>query len=203
MTKKCWRFRQTLGALALIAVLSAWPVRAQEVTARLSGTVKDPAGAVVPDAALTATNTGTGVATRTTSGASGDYVFPQLAPGPYRLTAEKAGFTTAVLSGISLNVDQKASLDIVLQVGQVTQSLNVEAAAPAFGRQLQCQFGHGCGQTAHTRSAAESPPDGRRWRWWCRARSIPRIDHSLPPTETAPASTITAIAAPAGDPRRT
>jgi len=123
-------FRQGCGALALIVLFSVWFARAQEVTARLSGTVKDSAGGVVPDAALTATNSSTGVVTRTTSDASGDYLFPALAPGTYRLSVEKAGFTTGILSGISLNVDQKASLDVVLQVGQVTQSVNVEAAAP-------------------------------------------------------------------------
>ena len=117
-------------ALVLCLLLSAWPGRAQEVTARLAGTVKDPAGAVVPEAALTATNVSTGVVTRTTSSASGDYLLPALAPGTYTLSVEKAGFATGVMSGISLNVDQKANLDVVLQVGQVTQSVNVDASAP-------------------------------------------------------------------------
>src|SRR5208282_6032396 len=123
-------FQQGCCALALIILLSAWSGSAQEVTARLSGMVKDPAGAVVPEAALTATNVSTGVVGRTISGASGDYVCPALAPGTYTLSVEKAGFTTGVLSGISLNVDQKANLDVVLQVGQVTQSVNVDAVAP-------------------------------------------------------------------------
>src|SRR4029077_5995684 len=95
-----------------------------------AGTVKDPAGAVVPEAALTATNVSTGLITRTTSSASGDYVFPALAPGTYTLSVEKSGFSTGVMSGISLNVDQKATLDVVLQVGQVTESVKVEGAAP-------------------------------------------------------------------------
>src|SRR5580704_465943 len=129
MTKGC-RLEQGCCALALILLLSVWPVSAQEVTARLSGTVRDPAGAVVPEAALTATNVSTGVVTRTTSGASGDYVFPALTPGVYTLSVEKSGFTTGVMSGISLNVDQKANLDVALQVGQVTQSVNVDASAP-------------------------------------------------------------------------
>jgi len=123
-------FRQSRCALALIVLLSPWLGRAQEVTARLAGTVKDQAGAVVPEAALSATHIGTGVVTRTTSDASGDYVFPQLAPGTYTLSVEKSGFASSVISGISLNVDQKASVDVVLQVGQVTQSVQVEAAAP-------------------------------------------------------------------------
>jgi hypothetical protein len=130
MTSKRRGLQLRCCVLALSLLLSALPSRPQEVTARLSGTVKDSAGGVVPEAALTATNSSTGVVTRTTSGGSGDYVFPALAPGTYTLSAEKAGFTTGVMSGISLNVDQKASLDVVLQVGQVTQSVNVEASAP-------------------------------------------------------------------------
>jgi hypothetical protein len=129
MTWGC-RLGRGCGALALIMLLSVAFGSAQEVTARLSGTVRDPAGAVVPEAALTATNVSTGVVTRTTSGASGDYVFPALTPGVYTLSVEKSGFTTGVMSGISLNVDQKANLDVALQVGQVTQSVNVDAAAP-------------------------------------------------------------------------
>ena len=130
MTSKRRGLQHGCCVLTLMVVLSAWPGRAQEVTARLSGTVKDSAGGAVPEAALTATNGSTGVVTRTTSGGSGDYVFPALAPGTYTLSVEKAGFTTGIMSGISLNVDQKASLDVVLQVGQVTQSVNVEASAP-------------------------------------------------------------------------
>jgi hypothetical protein len=130
MTSKVRTLRQCCGAVALIALFSVCSIWGQEVTARLSGIVKDQAGAVVPEATVTATNKSIGVVTRTISGPSGDYVFPALAPGTYTLSAEKAGFTTGVLSSISLNVDQKATLDIVLQVGQVTQSVNVEAAAP-------------------------------------------------------------------------
>jgi hypothetical protein len=130
MTANGRRFQRVCGALAWIVLFSVWPAAAQEVTARLSGTVKDPAGAVVPEAALSATNSSTGVVTRAASDASGNYLFPALAPGTYTLSVEKAGFTTGVMSGISLNVDQKATLDVVLQVGQVTESVNVNAAAP-------------------------------------------------------------------------
>jgi hypothetical protein len=130
MTCKGCRFQQGCCALALIMLFSLWPGRAQEVTARLSGTVNDQAGGGVPEAALSATNVSTGVVNRATSGAAGDYLFPQLPPGAYTLSVEKTGFTTTVISGISLNVDQKATVDVVLQVGQVTQSVQVEALAP-------------------------------------------------------------------------
>ena len=120
----------SLGLCLVILLISGLPAAAQEVTARLAGTVRDPAGAVVPGAALSATNVSTGVVTKTTSDATGDYVFLQLAPGTYSLTVEQKGFSTTALSGITLNVDQKATLDIALRVGPVTQSVQVNAAAP-------------------------------------------------------------------------
>lgn len=116
--------------LVLLVLACSFPAVGQQVNARLAGTIKDPGGAVVPEAALSATNVSTGVTTRTTSDAAGEYVFPTLAPGTYTLSAEKAGFAAAVLSGIALNVDQKATVDVMLQVGQVTESVKVEGSAP-------------------------------------------------------------------------
>lgn len=128
---RCKRRLVRLGhSLALITLAWSFPSSGQEVTARLVGTIRDAAGAVVPEAALSATNVNTGVATRTASDPAGDYVFPALAPGAYTLSVEKTGFTSTVISGISLNVDQRATVDVVLQVGRVTQSVNVEATAP-------------------------------------------------------------------------
>jgi hypothetical protein len=129
-TPKPIRILRGVGCALTFALLVCTPVSAQEVTARLAGTVRDPGGAVVPAASLAATNTTTGVVTRTSSDTSGNYVFPELAPGTYTLAVEKQGFNTTTVSGISLNVDQKASLDVALRLGQVTQSVNVEAAAP-------------------------------------------------------------------------
>jgi Carboxypeptidase regulatory-like domain len=78
--------------LVLVALLfSIRPGRAQEVTARLAGTVNDTAGALVPEAALTARNVSTGVVTTAASDPSGNYVFPSLAPGTYTVSVEKQG----------------------------------------------------------------------------------------------------------------
>ena len=74
----------------LAALLSSiCPGHAQEVTARLDGTVKDTAGAVVPGAALSARNVSAGLITTATSDPSGNYVFPSLAPGTYALSVER------------------------------------------------------------------------------------------------------------------
>jgi hypothetical protein len=100
------------------------------VTARLAGTVNDTAGALVPEAALSAKNVSTGVVTRASSDPSGNYVFPSLAPGTYTVSVEKQGFATRVITGITLQVAQNATLDLTLNVGQVNQTVTVEATAP-------------------------------------------------------------------------
>jgi hypothetical protein len=126
------RFLSFAAAAAIIVVLlgAGFPCRAQQVTATLSGTVRDTSGAVIPQAALTATNVATGVAAKTPSDSAGNYIFPLLVPGTYTLSAERSGFGTTVISGITLTVDQKATLDIVLSVGRVTQAVEVKGAAP-------------------------------------------------------------------------
>lgn len=123
-----WRRIYTIAAVLLMVY--SFSVFGQEVTARLAGTIKDAAGAVVPIASVTAKNVSTGIITRGASDEAGDYSFPALAPGVYALSVEKPGFSAAVISGIALNVAQKASVDVVLQVGQVTQTLNVVESAP-------------------------------------------------------------------------
>ncbi|PYV87052.1 MAG: hypothetical protein DMG05_18305, partial [Acidobacteria bacterium] len=102
----------------------------QTVTASLSGIVTDPTGAAIPEASITAINVDTGTPAKTISGPGGNYIFPALSPGTYNLTVEKTGFKSSVLSGIKLLVDQKATLDIQLEVGEITTKVEVSAAAP-------------------------------------------------------------------------
>ena len=118
------------GLLVLLILAAGVPGRAQQVTSTLSGTVSDTSGAAVPQVALTATNVSTQIATRTTSDEAGRYIFPSLPPGNYTLSSEKSGFQTTVLSGITLTVYQKATVDMVLQVGRVAQAVEVKGAAP-------------------------------------------------------------------------
>src|SRR5215472_11212502 len=115
--------------LAFILQIGTAPAVSQEVTARLQGTVRDPSAAVIPEASLTADNITTGVLTRVSSDASGQYIFPSLVAGTYQLTVRKPGFTTKVTSGVTLDVAQQATMDFVLQVGQVTQEVQVQGAA--------------------------------------------------------------------------
>ena len=116
--------------LLVLGFVVGSPCRAQQVTATLSGAVKDTSGAAIPQVALTATNVSTEVATTTASDEAGQYIFPSLPPGTYTLSAEKSGFRTTVIPGIILTVYQKATVDVVLAVGRVTQAVEVKEAAP-------------------------------------------------------------------------
>jgi hypothetical protein len=120
--------RMQLTALAVLLVSAL--TFGQKVNASLTGTVTDPTGATIPDASLSATDTATSIVTKTTSDTTGAYNFPSLHPGTYTLTAEKAGFKSTVLTGITLLVDQKAVIDVQLQVGAISTSVEVSGAAP-------------------------------------------------------------------------
>ena len=116
-----------LFALAIFAPVFA---NAQVASAELSGTVLDSSGAVVTNANVTATNTSTNVSRKTVSDSSGNYLIPLLPPGTYDLSVEATGFRKLVQSGITLEINQQARLDLTLQVGQVTEVTEVTAQAP-------------------------------------------------------------------------
>ncbi|HYM13642.1 MAG TPA: TonB-dependent receptor, partial [Bryobacterales bacterium] len=104
--------------------------RAQSVTATLVGTVFDSSNAVVPQAKISVTNTGTNV-TRTVVGSErGDYIVPNLPPGSYQLVAEREGFRRTQVGEFQLLVNQTARVDVVLQVGTVAETVEVAATAP-------------------------------------------------------------------------
>jgi hypothetical protein len=117
-------------ALVLVFLAYAQPGYTQVVTATLYGSVADPSGAAIPSATITATNVAMGIETKTTADAAGDYILPSLTPATYSIAVKKAGFKTTVISGVTLLVDQKARVDIQLQVGQVTTTVEVSGAAP-------------------------------------------------------------------------
>ncbi len=119
-----------VSLIVLVLLASGLPCAGQQVNATLTGTVTDASGAVVPAVTLTVKNENTGVVATTTSDAAGLYIFPSLPPGTYTLSTEKSGFQATVISGITLTVYQKATVDVVLAVGRVTQAVEVKGAAP-------------------------------------------------------------------------
>lgn len=99
-------------------------------TATISGTVSDTSGAVIAGAELTAVNTATGFERKTTSNTLGQFNLPGLVPGTYDLTVKFQGFKTMQSRGIVLQVDQNANLDIKLEVGQLTETIQVVGQSP-------------------------------------------------------------------------
>src|SRR5436305_5051172 len=97
--------------------------------ATLVGTVKDSSGSVVAGAKVKVVNTETSFLTETTTQADGGYYVPYLTPGNYRLTVDAAGFKQTVRDGLTMRSAEVPRVDIVLEVGAVSESVTVNAAA--------------------------------------------------------------------------
>ena len=110
-----------------LVFLMSYTLAAQSGTA-IFGTVTDSTGAVVGNAELTATNASTGVAERVKSNSSGYYIFLDLRPGTYKINCVIAGFETVERTGILLEVDRRARVDVTLRVGEVKQVMEVEGS---------------------------------------------------------------------------
>src|SRR5579872_2967595 len=102
----------------------------QANTASIRGTVTDASGAVVPGAQIILTNTRTGVKASDKTNAAGEYLFEFLPPGTYQVESQVAGFKTFVRGGIVLDLARQLRIDIGLEAGQLTETVNVTAQAP-------------------------------------------------------------------------
>jgi hypothetical protein len=126
----------TLLCLLLFAFVGAPSLLAQRITASLEGTVKDTNGAVIPNAAVAVTNTGTGVVTRANTTSEGNFSISNLPPGPYSVAVTAPGFKRLVRNGLVLDVDQTAHLDdLVLPLGQVAETVEVTSSEPLLETQ--------------------------------------------------------------------
>jgi hypothetical protein len=116
-------------AVTLLLVLAVGSASAQ-ATAELNGRVTDESGAVLPGVSVTATQTETGFARTDVTDATGSYVMPNLPVGPYRLEVMLQGFRSYVQTGIVLQVGATPTINAVLAVGSLEETVSVEAAAP-------------------------------------------------------------------------
>lgn len=123
--------RWTSCALIVFALVLALPnARAQEFRTTISGQVQDSQGAAVPAAGITATNNGTGAEFTTKTGDAGQFTLPFLPPGTYSVTAEVAGFKKYTRDNLTVTSNQRITVDITLEIGAMTESVTVSAAAP-------------------------------------------------------------------------
>jgi hypothetical protein len=119
-----------LRILTLVAAFAAASYAQTTGTATLRGAVNDSTGAAVAGAKVSAMNAGTSFVYENVTGADGGYYLPYLIPGEYRLTVEAPGFKKYVRDGITLRTAEQPRIDAHLEVGAVTESLTVSAAAP-------------------------------------------------------------------------
>ena len=114
-----------------VSFLAASAALAQTTgTATLVGTVTDTTGSVVPGAAVTIINTETKFVHNSVTNSEGSYYVPNLNPGTYRLTIQSQGFKRYVQDGIILRTSEQPRLNVSLELGSVTETVNVEATAP-------------------------------------------------------------------------
>ncbi len=120
------RLSELVAAFSLLATAAF----AQIDTGSIVGTVRDPSGAAIPKAVVTATNTATNVALTTSTNAAGDYLFAALTPGVYSVKATAPGFATQVTNNVEIHVQSRQQVDFSLNVGEVSQVLEVQAQTP-------------------------------------------------------------------------
>lgn len=131
----CWM-------LVLVAVWSLISIAAsaQNLTGTINGVVEDPSGAVIPGAAVTVSNAGTGVVERTLKTDNGGrYEAPALLSGTYKITVRAEGFETTVINSLVLSVDQSRLQNVTLKIGSVSAEVSVSAATVTLDLQDAAQ----------------------------------------------------------------
>jgi hypothetical protein len=141
---------------AMLVALFAIPLFAQTF-GEITGHISDPSGAAVPGAKISLTNTATNAVRTAVSTVSGDYTFPAVAPGLYTVKVEQAGFKTAS-SDVRVQVQQTVRLDFTLELGQVSETVEVLASA----QMLQSE-NTSLGTVIENKGITELPLNGRNY----------------------------------------
>src|SRR5437588_11264022 len=162
-----WTRRLTVSRLSkfycpvlrfLVLILLASLCWAQKDTGNIVGTVKDNSGAVLPSVKVAVEDVERGTVFRTTSNGDGEFSAGPLKPGRYRVIVETGGFKKSIVGPIELNVQERPSVDVVLQVGQVNEQITVNTLGP----QLETQNSD-LGQVVSSRRIATLPLNGRNY----------------------------------------
>ena len=142
--------------VAALAMLAAAFAAAQTQTATVRGSVTDSTGAVIPGASLTLTNLEQNVARSAESNAAGAFVFQQIPPGSYSLAVEAEGFKRYERQRFILQVAQVAEIDVPLEVGDITETVEITAEAPLLATATS-----DLGEVVNSRTAESLPLNGR------------------------------------------
>jgi hypothetical protein len=154
------RLHLLLALLLIASFQMAWvaPAKAQVTGATLSGLVTDDQGGPVANATISVKNAGTGVAREVTSNSDGIYSAPNLLPGEYEVTVTATGFQTLTEKGITLTVGGQQSLNLVMKVGALSQTVEVNAAIPDIQTTSST-----VSSTVDSTTIRELPLNGRDW----------------------------------------
>ena len=144
--------------LCLILILCAGSLPAQVTTGTILGTIHDASGAVIAQASITVKEVAKGTTQTYQTDDTGGYLAPFLIPGTYQITVEKTGFRKQASQPFELQVDQKARVDFVLQIGEVTAAVEVTAVAPLV-RSETAELG----QVIAEKAIRELPLNGRNF----------------------------------------
>ncbi|MCS7023221.1 MAG: carboxypeptidase regulatory-like domain-containing protein [Bryobacteraceae bacterium] len=147
-----------LSVVLALFCLGATSAAAQVATATLSGSVTDPSGAVVANAQVMARNVRTNIEWRTVTSSEGLYVLPNLPAGQYMLRVEHPGFRSETRFGIQLAVDQRGRVDVVLQIGNVNESVQVTGNTTQVDVESSA-----VGQVIENKRVVELPLNGRNF----------------------------------------
>jgi hypothetical protein len=160
----CWTllakdwFIASVILILVITVLCASPAYAQVSGASLTGTVKDPSSAIIPNAQVSITDVATGIVRTVSTDVAGFYSAPNLLPGNYEVRVTAKGFSTQLQKGITLTVGAQQRLDITMQVGEVTQTVEVTTEVP----QVELESST-ISAMVNSTTIRELPLNGRSW----------------------------------------
>ena len=154
MTSRC--LRVSVWSICFLLLTSCLSMHAQSTFGSIAGSVTDASGAAVADASVTLTNLGTAEKHMQPSGSDGLFTFVNLFPGQYRIDVEKPGFKHFTNPAITVDVQQSTHIDAALQVGEVSQIVEVTSEAPL----LQAETSS-LGTVVDQREANELPLNGR------------------------------------------
>lgn len=156
-TFQCTYFQ--LSVLIFVAsMFLSMSAAAQLTVGHVTGVVKDSSGAIVPGAAVTLTNDGTGISAKVTSTADGVYTFAEVNPGSYSLRVTAPGFQSAETHGIQVHIQESVTQDYSLSVGNVSEQVTVDTSVPL----LQAESAS-VGQVVDTRQINDLPLVSRDW----------------------------------------
>ncbi len=150
--------RKMFSMLLLGLLAFAMLAPAQTITATITGIVTDPQGAAVPEAKVTAVNTGTNVSFPSATNAAGLYTIPFLPVGNYNIVVEMAGFKKSQVGPFRIEVNQTARVDVKLELGETTQLVEVTDVAPV----LQTESTQ-TGDTINSQKLTSLPLNGRNF----------------------------------------